>query len=288
MKSPRLIYPLVFAALLSWAVPTLHAARQDGLVLYMNFDDETVRDDDENSGPLRNLAPKSEIQAKKVGEALEPSLTTGRFGKAAEFKNTRDGKRIDDWAISLGKLESVYAGSFSVACWVRYPNSHKAAILANKELLNKFSPGILLSTESERNVHVSAVGQPAFEAKGGDSRRLSDDRWHHWALVVDRDSARISFYLDGTLISKSEMKDPTASLDGGRATFVGAAADEKNGASKVALDDLGIWNRALSESEIKALGFGVGKRIPEPSAYAWAGLASAAGVLAWRRRRRAK
>ena len=57
--------------------------------------------------------------------------------------------------------------------------------------------------------------------------------------------------------------------------------------TQCAVDEVGIWNRALTASEITALGSG-GKRIPEASSFAWAGAGLAVAGLAAVRRRRAK
>lgn len=287
MKSPHMIRALGFAALLVGVASPLHAARQDGLVVYMNFDDEREVEGVDNTGPLRNLAADSEVRGKRIGLAMEPTLVAGRFGKAAEFKNSAGGNAIDDWAINLGKLDEVYAGNFTVACWVRYTDSHKGVIVGNKELGNAYAAGWLFRAEYGKHFHAAPVGQSSFDLS---APKPTDGAWHHWAAVVNREGeGSVSFYFDGKLVKSTKLATATASLGAGRDTLVGAGADEKNGAAKkLAVDDLGIWRRALSEAEITALGSGTGKRIPESSSLVWAGAGAAVAGLAWVRRRRAR
>lgn len=288
MKSPRLIRVFALASLFAGGFSSLHAARQDGLVVYMNFDEEQKRDEDENSGPLRNLAEKSDVIAKKIGEGLEATLVPGRFGKAAEFKNGGNtGKRIDDWAINLGKLDEVYSGNFTVACWVKYSGPHKGVVVGNKPASSELAPGWAFLTQNGRNFHTAAVGETTLNFAA--ANKPQDGAWHHWAMVVSRDLGSLAFYFDGALVKEQKLAKTNSTFGDNRDTTVGASPDEKDGASKVAVDDLGIWSRALSKDEVKALGFGTGKKIPETSSYAWAGAAAVVGGLAWvRRRRRAK
>lgn len=280
-----MLRPVAFSILLALSAfgPLAHAARQDGLVVYLNFDETERREGDDNSGPLRNLAPNSPVTVQAKGDSIQPTLANdGRFGHAAYFQSRAKAGRINDWAISLGKLDSVYSGSFTVAYWVQAPSSQPAVFFGNKEVANAFAPGILFT----------AIPNAGFQLKGatgaiieGSPAGLHDNNWHHVALVVDRTAGTAAFYLDGkpVLDSPKKLNDPDVKLDGGSTTYIGADSSEKN-AAKMKVDDFGLWSRALSPAEVLAMGSGAGKRIPEPAAYGAA--VGAAGLLAARLARR--
>lgn len=272
---------LVLAAAAILPLVPLRAARQDGLVVYLTFDDKVA--------PLRNLAADSEVQPEQKGEALEMSFVEGRFERAAMFTNNPSSGRINDWAINLGKLDAVYAGDFSIACWVKYGSSHSGVIIGNKEYSNAFSPGYLCLATAAKHFHAAGAAGSLVDGRGAD---MADNRWHHWAGVFDRTAGVITFYQDGKAVVTQKLSDSASKLDNGANTFVGAGADGKN-AAKIAVDDLGVWNRALTQAEVEALGTAPGltdgapkgRRIPEPSTYALAG--GAAGLTAaWVARRR--
>ncbi len=273
--------PAVLLAAAIFSTASVQAARHDGLVMYLNFDDEV--------NPLRNGAANSPLPAPaKVGDALDMRFTAGRFGKAAVFANGPASPSVSDWAIDLGKLESVYAGSFTVAFWAQYDASHPGVIVSNREYGAGSTGGFLMAASGTSapvgRVLVSGGAQPIIAVPGGGP--TAGGKWHHWALVVDRKADSASFYLDGKPVETRLLNGASVKFDTGMSTMIGAAADGRSGA-RVAVDDVGIWSRALGVQELAALGSAEGKRIPEPATYAFA--AGAAGLVAAavaRRRRR--
>lgn len=76
---------------------------------------------------------------------------------------------------------------------------------------------------------------------------VSDGNWHHF--VVTRSSGTVTLYLDGNQIgSKVADWDVTSSAPLYIGTFGGTSAYALN----ASLDEFRIWNRALSQPEIKA------------------------------------
>lgn len=278
----RFVTPIAIAL----ASVTVHAARQDGLVVYLTFDDANT--------PLRNLAPvvpgREPVEPVKIGDALEPKFTAGRYGNAAIFncpsapkisgRNVVNPVPTRDWAISLGKLDDVYAGSFTVSCWVNIPQTNTGVIIGNKESFN-IASGWNLSARFAKHYLIQPFGGAALEGFTGGLEK----KWRNIVYVVDRSTGTADIYLDGKKEKAFKLPSADAKLGEGLATVIGASAAGTFG-TQCAVDEVGIWNRALSEAEITSIG--TGKRIPEASSYAWVGLGAAAVTAAIARRRRAK
>jgi hypothetical protein len=75
--------------------------------------------------------------------------------------------------------------------------------------------------------------------------------WNHYAFVKDADKGFQRIYLNGSLVA--EKTDATASMSGVGAARIGIAPDRFGDQHIGKLDDLRIYNYALSEQEIAAL-----------------------------------
>ncbi len=78
---------------------------------------------------------------------------------------------------------------------------------------------------------------------------ISDNTWTHLALVLDRKNMKVKFYLNGNLDATRELNpELKGKLDApGAPLMIGGAWQLFNGM----LDDLQLYNRALSDAEIK-------------------------------------
>ncbi|MDH6254369.1 hypothetical protein M2347_004096 [Chryseobacterium sp. H1D6B] len=79
-----------------------------------------------------------------------------------------------------------------------------------------------------------------------DSVPLSINTWHHVAVTYDTAATTMKLYKDGQLISTNIDVDP---VDGGNMVRLGAFNDAANSFTGT-IDEVRIWNRALSPSEI--------------------------------------
>lgn len=285
MHPGQIVRPLALISLMSVS-GLAHAARQDGLVAYFTFDD--VND------PLHNYAPapkgRDPIQAAKIGDGLDARYGVGHFGRAAVFDNLAQPNAkepakpvpIKDWAISLGKIDDVYAGSFTVACWVDIPVANPGMIISNKDTFASTAPGWSFNAKYADHYQIRAAG----ESKSFSAFTVAlEKKWRHVAYVVNRATGNVGIYVDGKKDKEYKLPASDAALGSGLATVIGASATGTFG-SNCSVDELGIWNRALSESEIVALGGPPGKRIPEASSFAWAGAGVVVAAVAAGRRRR--
>lgn len=76
------------------------------------------------------------------------------------------------------------------------------------------------------------------------------NKWHH--IVVTYDNAISRMYIDGCLIKESISVYPMDICSGGQLKF-GAWWNGDQSWFKGKLDDIGLWNRALTPSEVKSL-----------------------------------
>lgn len=76
------------------------------------------------------------------------------------------------------------------------------------------------------------------------------NKWHH--IVVTYDNAISRMYIDGCLVKESISAYPMDICSGGQLKF-GAWWNGDQSWFKGKLDDIGLWNRALSQTEVKNL-----------------------------------
>jgi hypothetical protein len=96
------------------------------------------------------------------------------------------------------------------------------------------------------------VGRSTYQyGLTGPSTYLTAGQWSHW-VVVFTDTTHIAFYLNGVAQTLSNISQ-YYSVDGSRVTigYRGGASPDKwiNGS----IDEVRIYNRALSATEVKAL-----------------------------------
>ena len=87
--------------------------------------------------------------------------------------------------------------------------------------------------------------------------RLELDVWHH--LVFTYDGARATFYVDGEGVLVGNISGPLPSYGDpnyGTDLFIGTWANLQSASSNFlpgTIDEVAIWNRSLSESEVVQL-----------------------------------
>lgn len=218
---------LILAACLLPA--TGNASALDGLVGHWAFDDNG--NDTSGNGYDLNL----------VGN---PSFGAGRFGQALSL--TGDGSKyavrpVDDPAFNFG------SGDFTVQIWANF-YSHSTEQVLIEKFTSTDGPGWTFATgPGTTTLHL--WGQPAGALY--QSHIFPAGEWHQY--VARRSGNIASMYIDGVEVNSG--------------TFVGAIPDSLNplligrrneadgrvfGANGL-LDDVAIWNRALSVTEIQSL-----------------------------------
>jgi peptidoglycan/xylan/chitin deacetylase (PgdA/CDA1 family) len=181
-----------------------------------------------------------------------PQWTTGKLGNALQFAG--NGAYLE---VPHNNSFNFGTGDFTIEFWIKnsQPLLNESYIygIANKvsggpngvgwscALRGGAYNGIYFRTEYP-NYFVTEVIPPANY-----SSVVSDGNWHHF--VITRSSGTVILYLDGNQIaSKVADWDVTSSAPLYIGTFGGTSA----GALNASLDEFRIWNRTLSQPEIKA------------------------------------
>lgn len=187
------------------------------------------------------------------GRAAKPvsadvSLTVpGRIGRAMEFSGSR--------VLTTGNPESlqVSTGDFSFAFWVQTKQKESwSGFLRFYEKPN-YVPAVKLyfnvgiPTISFRTV--SKTGD--WTVGGGDT--LLNGKWHHYAATFDRDGDAV-IYVDGQPVGTQNIADRQASLGVNKFLEIGRCDRPFDGL----MDDLRLYNRALSADEVRTLAAGEG------------------------------
>jgi len=119
-----------------------------------------------------------------------------------------------------------------------------------------------------------------FSNENGANIITSDSLWHQLVLTLQGSSA--SIYIDGNLASTSAINTGGITSGGWFRWYLLPAPDYQLDA---AIDDLNIWNTALSSSEVSQLY--TLESAPEPSTYALLGIGAVGMLMVLRRKRTA-
>jgi serine/threonine protein kinase len=221
------------------------ATLSNGLVLHYPFDkSEKSRITDQS-------------KAKNNGTAHGVTFTTkGKIGSAAVF----DGMSHIDCGNPAGL--NFGTGDFTTSFWfVAESKQLKFGPILNKGnpgSLQPARPGYALYHQVERNGTTVLRWDFGWKAQIGRARVESNcfeaKRWHHIALI--RRSNAIEAYLDGQRITDKIVKQSSdASTTGPESVLIGKSIDNRGNAGffRGALDDVRIYNRALTPDEVVLL-----------------------------------
>jgi len=174
-----------------------------------------------------------------------PGTTVGVGGMQA---TTFDG--VGD-RIGLGDVYS--GGSFSWSVWVRLAASvgDYRSILSTATAAAEPHQAIDTHRQSTGLNTRFSLSDGTTEFKGELSRPITDETWHHLALVYDAAGAQATMYLDGT----ANVTTPTTgagTFDNPNPLSVMGAPDNNNWNTGDA-SDVRVFDRALTESEVQTL-----------------------------------
>ncbi len=212
--------------------PTLVATAD--MVLYLPFEDA--------ESPIDASADPTTVV---VHGSL--NLVDGKFGKGIEF----DGNNANRVEVThAAKLESMSA--LTIAAWVLPQNlaSHEGMSIVSKR--NAWEDGdvynVFIWTGQIVNARVNANNSNI----GLSTTVLEDNTWYHIALVFDGQGnadEKIKLYINGVLES-SDGHPANAVNQGGAPVWVGELDAARGFAWDDVIDEVRLYNQALSEVEI--------------------------------------
>jgi hypothetical protein len=196
-----------------------------GLILYYKFDEGSGTTALDASGNSRNGT---------LSGTIPPSYVTGYIGtNALSFNGLHS--YVDSGVDSAANLGT---GNFTAVCWIKTTyGSTEVAIGKNSGVGDKYWLGTSGTAFGSVNGH---------NITGGSS--VSDGNWHHLAMTCN--GGTITVYLDGTSVATGSYTgacNPSGNMHVG--DWGTSAQFRWNGS----LDEVALYNRALSGAEISTL-----------------------------------
>lgn len=207
-----------------------------------------------------------------------PSFTTGLSGQALDLPkdNSKYAQRaIDDAAFDFG------SGAFTIQIWANYYDTAGIQVLIEK-FVGAGGPGWTLAKLDGSSFSFFAT---SGMSQGLGAGTITPGVWHQ--LVVRRNSTVLQMFLDGNEVFSQPLGIGVIdNVSSGLLIGKRNDGDGRDLSTNAKLDEIAIWSRALTDSEVDTL-FLLGKAaapIPEPGSVFL--LAAGATALLRRRRRR--
>ena len=231
----RFLLYLSIPLLLFVGITTTHAVKDDGLILYFSFDradGKTISDETGggNDAAIINNAEITTEEAQHGRGSLEcaeasSSVTVASFKELEEYQDN------------------------SYLFWLRFVAGNTGGwdqIIAKHAPGSDRSPGIWTCTNT-LNIHWRFhVGNQGTHCSGpdGEGDQFDIGNWYHLAGV--KKGGTLTYYVDGKLVENQNV--PAQHAQGGGLIYIGKSPNYNS--AKFQLDDLYIYNRALTIDEV--------------------------------------
>ncbi|MBI3852594.1 MAG: immunoglobulin domain-containing protein [Verrucomicrobia bacterium] len=187
------------------------------------------------------------------GNALDSSSTnhgtlvgnagyaTGRVGQGFVFDGSTDG-------VNIGNPTNLRLQNFTIEAWIKRANASRATIdpaNINGCILSYGQNGYGFTLLDDGRLDITQVGVGGVFSS---ALRITDTNFHHVALT--KSNSAIMFYVDGVGETASPY-NPNFTFTSSLA--IGARGDNLTAGFFGLIDDLAIYNRALSTNEIQSI-----------------------------------
>lgn len=140
--------------------------------------------------------------------------------------------------------------ALTISAWIKVPE-----FTANWQTLIAHGEGSQwrMARRSGESTVGYAGGAPDIPG-AGIGPAVDDGEWHHIVGISDPDSAQVSLYIDGTLVTTGNAPDIEDLAEGTTPNlFIGANPQRVGREWNGQIDDLALWGRALTEEEILSI-----------------------------------
>ncbi len=208
-----------------------------GPVAHWDFDEGSGQTAADSSG----FGNDGQLGSTTGVDANDPTWECVTGGYALDFNGTSD-------YVDLGSPASLnLTTTYSVAGWVKWKGGNPNAVIYASGDANADHYRVDVNNCTANGLSLREDGDACHPAT---SDLLPADTWHHIAVIKDGDTGtNLAFYLDG-------VSDGTASAGTSGATGlkrIGARTEATDMFFDGVLDDLRIYDRALSGAEVSAL-----------------------------------
>ena len=229
--------------------------------------------------------------------AVGSAVTTGVAGISGNAYSFGGATATQNDIVDMGNASFFSAittsGQMTISAWINTSDTtgnRNTAVFAGDSTSNSVYADLGVAAgqagfEGSASARVRPAGANSAQQTGIYSSPavapVNDGNWHHLVMTVNLSTADLSLYVDGVLANSQTMATPLFPVFNnfeigrlGRSSPV----DPFQGL----VDDVQVYDQALSASEVQFLFDNPGTAVPEPSAMAIAGL----GIISLLRRRR--
>jgi len=182
-----------------------------------------------------------------------PSWVSGKVGGALSFNGTNQYASLGD----ITPLQFERTNSFSGSFWIKISSFQQSSIFSKMNSANGYDLGLLESNGTVMDVFLSNTWTTnAFRARATFASPVADNNWHYIVTTYNGSSQNtgVKIYIDGNLATMSYVQENSLSgsiLQPGVYASIGSRSDGQ--LFKGQIDEVRIYNRALSAAEIMAL-----------------------------------
>lgn len=221
----------IFIAQLTVLTPYALANITDGLVLHHSYDEGqgTVATDTSGNG--------------HDGEISNPEWVDGKFGKSLQF-----GGEGSDAFVTVESTPVLNVNECTFMAWINAEHWDGTRQIVGKSVHGGCTGRTQYGLFSE-----GGVFKLRFETEGGRADIETDlpptGEWIHVAFTNDGETATI--YIDGEAVAEGELPGPLSTNDD--PWRIGQDCERLNYVFAGKIDEVRLWNRALSTEDIGAL-----------------------------------
>jgi hypothetical protein len=180
------------------------------------------------------------------------TLTSDRYGNAGsafEFNGT------NNW-IEIGNvlLSPVYS-NHTISLWYKSAQTNTSAIFTDRDLSLNYKYSMFLNNGNTGKFSYGNAGSSTTQYWTSNQNNLNNFIWHNVIVVVNSDSSFIRYYIDGSLDLNINSFSTSAWNPFAAATLIGKSICASGSCQYYLgkIDDIGIWDRALTQQEITVL-----------------------------------
>ena len=201
--------------------------------------------------PFADGAISSQVgeESVQIEGAISSADRFGNLNQAHSFNGQND-------FVSIEPLGDAYnyegQNQISISTWVKPTEFGAQHGLVGYSGYNDAYPQYALKIESTGRMYFIA-GSSLFEENGFNlsASTLDLGEWNH--MVMTYDGALLTFYLNGSVEFENPIEDTFSGANANAKLFFGKAWGQNNASLQGSMDDVGIWDRSLSEVEVAAL-----------------------------------